>query len=148
MMKRIISMATLLTVLSLVTFGARFAVTKGLESKSNRQLAIEIIDRTEAPVLAKRQPSNEPVVLGSSTSDQAVIDANKLAACRVAVTSQIEKNNSIVDYMNQSGMDYTFEHRKFVAELKGIQNYQGTAEQNKKLIYLLAEETQCSKSAK
>ena len=83
-------MATLLTVLSLVTFGARFAVTKGLESKSNRQLAIEMIDRAEAPVLAKRQLNNEPVVLGSSTTDQLAIDANKLAACRVAMTSQIE----------------------------------------------------------
>ena len=47
------------------------------------------------------------------------------------------KGSSIVDALNQIGINSSFENRKMIAQKNGINNYTGTTEQNLKLLELL-----------
>ena len=144
-MKKVISLTTLLTVFSLVMFGARFTIKKGFETKPNSQLITELVEGVKSPVLAWHWAGSNPVVLGTSTSNQSTTVSNQadLTACRLQLVSKTENIRSVVDYMDKLGMDYTFENRTMLAEKFGIKDYVGSAEQNKKMIYLLAQQILC-----
>jgi hypothetical protein len=49
-------------------------------------------------------------------------------------TAESSQPTSVVDFLKSKGLDSTFPNRKKLAEELGIQNYTGTADQNKELI--------------
>ena len=51
------------------------------------------------------------------------------------------KGSSIVDALNQIGVNSSFSYRSKLAQINGITNYSGTAEQNIKMVELLKKGT-------
>lgn len=95
-----------------------------LDNKTNEELAKEVIEGKYG------NGEDRKNALGSRYSEvQALV--NEMLAPKVTYLSNKSYNGvSIVDALNQIGVDSSFNYRSKLANSNGINNYTGTAEQN------------------
>src|SRR5690349_5307582 len=112
----------------LVLGSAGYTLHAGIEKHSNYELVSNLLKPESSPVVIAQNSDNTTQILGAS-SDQ-VNNMNSEIMMQPAT-------NSIVNYMNELGMDYNYKSRVRLAGELGIENYTGTSDQNKLLIQKL-----------
>lgn len=147
-MKKIFSLSIFLSVLSLVILGANFMINKSLEIQPNSKIVADLLMKNKKTYLASIDAVENPTVLGSTTLENIEISDKKNNECQDKLVLKLQNTKSIVNYLNQLNLNYSFSNRSLLAELHKINNYTGTAEQNIQLIYSLAIDEICPNFAK
>jgi hypothetical protein len=142
MIKSALSTLFLFLVAGIVSYGSYMVVSRSLTDETNVKLVSEVGSKMKGIysniyVLAENKPSNS-VVLGTSVTKN--LDEN----CKPVAYLEL-KTNSVVDYLYANKVDYSYSSRSRLAEKYGIKNYQGTGEQNTKLIEIISQSNGCNK---
>lgn len=102
-----------------------------LDNKTNEELAKEVI---EGKYGNGEERKNK---LGSRYSEVQKLVNEMLAPKVTYLSNKTYTGVSIVDALNQIGVDSSFNYRTKLANSNGINNYSGTAEQNIKMLEML-----------
>lgn len=97
--------------------------------------------RPEPEIQQLEHPLNNIERLSDVSAPLIPVSKPEMRGISVAIPSSVSKSKyngvSIVDYLNSIGLPSSFKYRKELAKINNIENYTGTAAQNKQLISIL-----------
>lgn len=162
-MKKIFSYFIILTFSSIVFGGAGFSIKKGLDEESNWNYIAHVVENyqidTSNVVSAKesentiidQQVGNELNSLISRLRSKVVYQPEKVSpvtkvlgentdsSCDTSPKNEILQAQTVHEFFKHYDGDTSFRHRAEAAQENGIQNYTGSAEQNRLLVHLMKE---------
>lgn len=126
------SIITFVFVTSLVLWGAEFTLNKCLTDTPNTAVIASLFSR-QSPALA--QITDQPSILGAITGVQENLLPTPLPIIKQQLNCrQSNEGYSIINYLNEQGLEYDLGYRSQLAIQYGITDYRGTPEQNMQLL--------------
>ena len=138
-MNKILSFLTFTCITLIVLFGADFTLNLSIKNKPNTVLITEILNSQSNIALADTSHTlnQNSAVLGAST-DRNIVASNNQKTCSFTPVA----GYSIINFLKQNNIDYSFSNRQKLAADFGILNYTGKSEQNLELMKLLITQNQ------
>jgi hypothetical protein len=138
---KLLSLVCFLSVVSLVGVGTEYTINKCFEKNTNAEVVANLVNKRSYIAMASiAETSEKSEVLGTTVENASELVLTK---CRPQLISNATNARSVFNYMVNMGLDPSFENRTVLALQYGIQDYSGTAEQNKELIYMLTVNNLC-----
>lgn len=134
------SFLTFASVVGLVGMGTRYTLKLSLQERNNFVVISDVIKSRDITALALREDEKKQEAVLGVAVDENVADQTK---CRPQIITNTMKSTSITTFMNNQALDASFANRASLAIKYGIEDYKGTIEQNRQLIYFLAVDNLC-----
>jgi hypothetical protein len=129
------------SVVGLVGTGTRYTLKLSLQERNNFDVVSEVIRSKNITALAlKEDEKKDEAVLGAVAEDSNTDQTN----CRPQIITNTMKSTSITNFMLKQDLNPSFANRVELENKYGIEDYKGTIEQNRQLIYFLAVDNLCT----